>query len=188
LSLAEASRRNAEALRAMGMAGRLSVRWLSSNAKYMDAQQAASDVAGSLGAVSRVLRMVLQSGVLAVGAYLVINQEATGGIIVASSILTSRALAPVELAIAHWKHFLGARQSWGRLSDLIGRWQSPLARLTGLSPALLQKIADGSRSVTDDVDGKVAHELAREADRIREVAQKLDEIALRILRNIKLGE
>jgi ATP-binding cassette subfamily C protein len=58
--------------------------------------------------------------VLAVGAYLVINQEATGGIIIASSILVSRALAPVELTIANWKAFLAARQSWRRLTELIG--------------------------------------------------------------------
>ena len=67
------------------------------------AQQRASDVAGGLGAVSKVMRMALQSAVLGVGAYLVIEQQATAGIIIASSILTSRALAPVELAIANWK-------------------------------------------------------------------------------------
>ena len=63
--------------------------------------------------------MVLQSGVLAVGAYLVINQEATAGIIIAGSILSARALAPVDLAIAHWKGFVAARQSWGRLNQLL---------------------------------------------------------------------
>src|SRR5262245_24636212 len=85
----------------------------------MHHQQRASDVAGALAAASRVLRMLLQSGVLAVGAYLTINQEATGGIIIASSILVARALAPVELAIANWKGFLGARQSWHRLSRVL---------------------------------------------------------------------
>ena len=70
------------------------------NRKYMASQQSASDVAGGFGAISRVLRMMLQSGVLAVGAYLVINQQATAGIIIAGSILSARALAPVDLAIA----------------------------------------------------------------------------------------
>ena len=64
--------------------------------------------------------MMLQSAVLGVGAYLVIKQEATAGIIIASSILTSRALAPVELAIAHWSGFVAARQSWRRLQQLLG--------------------------------------------------------------------
>ena len=119
MALAEASRRNAEVLQAMGMRGRLSAQWSAANAKYQDAQQQASDVAGGLGAASRVLRMLLQSTVLAVGAYLAIYQEATAGIIIASSILVSRALAPVELAIANWRGFVSARQSWYRLSELL---------------------------------------------------------------------
>ena len=56
--------------------------------------------------------MMLQSAVLAVGAYLVIHQEATAGIIIAGSILIARALAPVDLAIANWKGFVAARQGW----------------------------------------------------------------------------
>ncbi len=103
----------------MGMKGRLFARWNTSNERYLATQQQASDVAGGLGAASRVLRMLLQSAVLAVGAYLVINQQATGGVIIASSILTSRALAPIELAIANWKGLLSALQSWKRLSELI---------------------------------------------------------------------
>src|SRR5262249_13523545 len=67
------------------------------------------------------LRTALQSGVLGLGAWLVINHEATGGIIIASSILTSRALAPVELAIAHWRGFTAARQGWRRLTELTGK-------------------------------------------------------------------
>jgi len=64
--------------------------------------------------------MMLQSAVLAVGAYLVIHQEASAGIIIASSILTGRALAPVDLAIGNWKNFIAARQSWQRLTELLG--------------------------------------------------------------------
>ncbi|MBW8855968.1 MAG: type I secretion system permease/ATPase, partial [Bradyrhizobium sp.] len=110
--LAQASRRNAEVMVSMGMAGRMNARWSEANEKYLDGNQRASDVAGGLGAVAKVLRMMLQSAVLAVGAYLVIHQEATAGIIIAGSILSARALAPVDLAIAHWKSFVAARQSW----------------------------------------------------------------------------
>lgn len=124
MGLAEGSRRNAEVLRSMGMTARMSQRWSRSNDQYLDAQQKASDVVGGLGATSRVLRMLLQSFVLAVGAYLVINQQASAGVIIASSILTSRALAPVELAIAHWKNFAAARQSWTRLKDVIEKLTS----------------------------------------------------------------
>src|SRR5438445_1680372 len=117
--LAATSRRNAEALIAMGMAGRLTKRWSEANEKYLTGNQRASDVAGGLGAIAKVMRMTLQSAVLAVGAYLVIHQEATAGIIIAGSILSARALAPVDLAIAHWKSFVTARQSWHRLNRLL---------------------------------------------------------------------
>ena len=92
-------------------------------------QKRASDVAGGLGAAGRVLRTGLQSAVLGVGAYLVIQQEATAGIIIASSILTGRALAPIDLAIANWKGFVSARQGWRRLDQL-------LAALPALAPRL----------------------------------------------------
>ena len=118
-ALAEASRRNAEALIAMGMFGRMAERWGRANRDYMTSQQRTSDVGGGFSAISKVLRMMLQSGVLAVGAYLVINQQATAGIIIAGSILSARALAPVDLAIANWRGFVAARQSWQRLSNLL---------------------------------------------------------------------
>jgi PrtD family type I secretion system ABC transporter len=117
--LAAVSRRNAEVLVAMGMSGRLTRRWSDANQNYLAGNQRASDVAGGLGAIAKVMRMTLQSAVLAVGAYLVIHQEATAGIIIAGSILSARALAPVDLAIAHWKSFVAARQSWHRLNRLL---------------------------------------------------------------------
>lgn len=119
--LADISRRNAEVLAALGMRGRLGLHWALVNRDYALAQQRASDAVGGFGALSKVFRTALQSGVLALGAWLVIHNEATGGIIIASSILVSRALAPAELAIAHWKSFAAARQSWRRLSDLFAR-------------------------------------------------------------------
>jgi len=88
--LAATSRRNAEVLVAMGMSGRLTRRWSEANEKYLAGNQRASDVAGGLGAIAKVMRMTLQSAVLAVGAYLVIHQEATAGIIIAGSILSAR--------------------------------------------------------------------------------------------------
>jgi PrtD family type I secretion system ABC transporter len=118
-TLAEATRRNAEVLQAMGFGTRIAERWSSVNADYLDTNAKASDLAGTLGTVSKVLRMMLQSGILAIGAYLVIHQEATAGIMIASSIMMSRALAPIELAIAHWKGFVTARQAWARLTQLL---------------------------------------------------------------------
>jgi ATP-binding cassette subfamily C protein len=65
--------------------------------------------------------MALQSAVLGLGAYLVIKEEATAGIIIASSVLTARALAPVDQVIANWKGFVATRQSWTRLNELLAR-------------------------------------------------------------------
>jgi ATP-binding cassette subfamily C protein len=126
-ALAEASRRNAEALTAMGMTARIAAAWDDANRKYRTSQQRASDVAGGFGSMSKVLRMMLQSGVLAVGAWLVIFQEASPGIIIAGSILSARALAPVDLAIANWRGFVAARQSWHRLTELLSLLPSQMA-------------------------------------------------------------
>ena len=116
---AEASRVHSEVLHALGMTGRMGDRWREANAQFSDAQQRVSDVTGGLGSIAKVLRLVLQSAVLGVGAYLVIQQQATAGIIIASSIITARALAPVDIAIANWKGFGAARQSWRRLTSLL---------------------------------------------------------------------
>lgn len=118
-TLAEATRRNVEVLQAMGFGSRIAERWSGINADYLDTNATASDLAGTLGTISKILRMMLQSGILAIGAYLVIHQEATGGIMIASSIMMSRALAPIELAIAHWRGFVTARQAWARLTQLL---------------------------------------------------------------------
>ncbi|EJJ26152.1 type I secretion system permease/ATPase [Rhizobium sp. CF142] len=119
ITLAEATKRNSEAVLAMGFGRFIGQRWTDLNRRYLANHVAASAVTGGLGTASKILRMMLQSGVLAVGAYLVINQQATGGIMIASSILVSRALAPVELAIGQWKGFVAARQSWARLTKLM---------------------------------------------------------------------
>jgi PrtD family type I secretion system ABC transporter len=118
-ALAAAGRRNAEVLLAMGMGRRVGNRWSATNRDYLAANERASDVASGLGGISKIFRTILQSAVLGVGAYLVIHQESTAGIIIASSILTSRALAPVEMAIANWKGFVAARQGAQRLHQLL---------------------------------------------------------------------
>ena len=74
---------------------------------------------GGLGALSKVTRLALQSAVLGVGAYLVIHQQATAGVIIAGSIISGRALAPVDLAIANWRAFVAFRQSWARMNDML---------------------------------------------------------------------
>lgn len=117
--LVSAGSRNAEVVAAMGMAGGLAARWEDANLDYIADQRKVSDVAGGIGSVSKVLRMLLQSSVLGIGAWLVIEQQATAGVIIAASILSGRALAPVDLAIANWKGFASARQGWQRLTRVL---------------------------------------------------------------------
>lgn len=118
-AFAQSSQRNAEVMQAMGMLGRMSAKWDERNATYREENRITSDVGNGYGAVSKVFRMALQSGVLATGAVLVIEGLASPGIIIAGSILTARALAPVELAIGNWRGFVAARQSWSRLNELL---------------------------------------------------------------------
>jgi ATP-binding cassette subfamily C protein PrsD len=121
INLAQACLRNAEVLAGMGFGSRLGSLWAGSNDRARNLQQHASDIVGGLGAIARVLRMTLQSAVLAVGAYLVIIQQASAGIIIAGSILAARALAPVDIAIGNWRGFIAARQSWERLGQLLAK-------------------------------------------------------------------
>jgi PrtD family type I secretion system ABC transporter len=118
-TLAEATYRNSEAVLSMGFGHAIGERWTDINRRYLANHLHASNVTSMLATTSRIVRMMLQSGVLAVGAVLVIRQEASGGIMIASSILVSRALAPVELAIGQWKGFAAARASWSRLTNLM---------------------------------------------------------------------
>jgi ATP-binding cassette subfamily C protein len=128
---AEATRRNSETITALGLRKVLAGRWTSLNERYLTAIERSSDVASSYGSLSKVLRMVLQSGILGLGAYLVIRQEMTAGAMIAASIMMSRALAPVETAIANWRAFVAGRTSISRLSYTLAHLDSP-APLTAL--------------------------------------------------------
>ncbi len=137
--LAEATRRNSEAVLAMGFGHLLGQKWVEVNQRYLANHLKASRVTGSLATTSKILRMVLQSAVLAIGATLVIRQEATGGIMIASSILVSRALAPVELAIGQWKGFSAAKDSWARLVKLSDLMESDVPEVSLPPPSLSLK-------------------------------------------------
>ena len=128
-ALAESSHHNAEVLQAMGMAPQLGALWNEVNVKFLDAHQRATDVGGALGAISKIMRMTLQSAMLGIGAFLVIQQEATAGVIIAGSIIVARALAPVDLAIANWRSFVACRQSWRRLNELLKAMPEDSAQL-----------------------------------------------------------
>lgn len=118
-AFAETSLRNAEVLSAMGMMPGIARRWRERHERAMARQQAAADRSGSLLALSKFVRLLLQSIILGVGAWLAIHQEITPGAIVAASIIMGRALAPVELAVGQWKNFISTRTAYSRLHDLL---------------------------------------------------------------------
>ena len=157
--LAEAARRNAEVLRAMGFGSRIAALWGEANEKYIESHRRTFDVGGGLGSLSKVLRLVLQSGVLGVGAYLVIQGEATAGIIIASAILVSRALAPVELAIANWRVFLAARHAWKRLAGVL-RDMPQAAPQHKLPPPHASLSVESASAVPPGSDRLVVHEVS----------------------------
>lgn len=119
-AIAEASRRNCEAITAMGMATSFRKRWSEASRDHLRDSLASADATGGIGAFAKIFRMILQSAVLGLGAYLVVRGEMSGGSMIAASIMTSRALAPVEIAVAHWKGFTAARQGYARLLQTLG--------------------------------------------------------------------
>ncbi|WP_024511626.1 type I secretion system permease/ATPase [Bradyrhizobium sp. ARR65] len=141
-TLLEGYRRNAEIIRALGLGPRTADRWASANADYLRANRRAGDVSNALGSTARMFRIVVQSTILAVGAYLVIQQSATGGVMVASSVIMGRALAPIDLAVATWRSFLMARQTWARLSELLAL-VAPADKITALPKPKAAMTAEG---------------------------------------------
>jgi ATP-binding cassette subfamily C protein len=134
MGLADANARNAEVLRAMGFGGRAAHRFARANDEHLALQAKASDIGGGLGGLSRVARMMLQSALLGLGAYLTIRGEVSAGAIIAAAIAASRALAPVELAIAHWKSFVAARQGAARLKQTLAALPAQAAPLALPAP------------------------------------------------------
>lgn len=116
---AASSLRNAEVIAAMGMVGGIRAKWRKQYGEVLGLQALASDRAGSIGSTSRFFRMTLQSLILGTGAWLAITGHLTAGAMFAGSILMGRMLAPVELGIANWKGFVGARDAYSRLSALL---------------------------------------------------------------------
>jgi ATP-binding cassette subfamily C protein len=120
-SMAESSRRNVASAVAMGMTGALAARWAKVNDRHVEAIGQSSDVVNSYGSITKVLRLLMQSAILGLGAYLVIRQEMSAGAMIAASIMMGRALAPIEVAIGNWRGFVVARDSVQRLSALLSR-------------------------------------------------------------------
>ncbi len=125
--LADATRHNADVVRALGMTRRFTARWSGANERFLQENIRAMDIQANMGASAKVLRFVLQSGILGLGAYLVLIQQASGGIMIASSIMMGRALAPIEVALGTWKQLVAARQGVVRLREILKVSAAPAA-------------------------------------------------------------
>lgn len=110
-----ATLRNAEVIQAMGMLSRIIRGWYEHNEKVLDLQSKSSIISGNILSLSKFLRSSLQILVLCLGAYLVLTNQLTPGMMIAGSILMARALAPVEQAISAWKQYQTAWQAKARL-------------------------------------------------------------------------
>ncbi|WP_313618528.1 type I secretion system permease/ATPase [Agrobacterium sp.] len=115
----DSNARNSDIMHSMGISDRAVSRFERANRRHLDTQTRTSDISGTFSGLSKVLRMMLQSAILGLGAYLTINGELSAGSIIASSIVTARALAPVDQAIAQWKGMVSARRSHARLKETL---------------------------------------------------------------------
>ena len=116
--IGEAAHRNAELLASMGMSAETARLWEVASQEASATSRKISDLTGAYAGLSKIVRNVVQSAALGVGAYLVIEGQLSGGSIIAGSIVVARALAPVEQMIAQWRGMLQAYQSWKRLGKL----------------------------------------------------------------------
>ena len=149
----EACRRNAEVIRALGMRGQILDGWRKMSNAHAETNDAAGEKLSAMRTFSKTFRLLLQSLMLATGAWLVISGSATGGVIIASSILSSRALAPIDSAIGNWRGLIAARQAWNRLADRLAQMppalnKTELPRPTGnLSVESLAAVVPGTQIV-----------------------------------------
>jgi ATP-binding cassette subfamily C protein len=119
--LAQAFVRNADTLRSMGMTRNAIEKWGEGFGDLLDVSQRTSALNSAFGGFSRSLRMLLQLAILGVGAWLVLQGEMTAGMIFASSIISGRALQPLDLLIGGWRPAMDARAAYGRLKTVVAQ-------------------------------------------------------------------
>ena len=120
-NLATNNLRNAEVIEAMGMLPNLMSRWFTLHGRFLHLQAEASEKAGIVGALTKFVRITLQSLILGYGALLVLNNQITPGMMIVGSILMGRALSPVEQVIGIWKSWSGTRSAYERLEALLSQ-------------------------------------------------------------------
>ena len=131
--------RNAEATAAMGMLPELQRRWRGNQDQILEQQELASYKSGLYNAVIKVMRLAVQSAAIGAGAFLVLKQEISPGMLIAGSILIARALQPVEIIIGTWKGFVDAKGQYSRIDQLLRKEPSQKHQLE--LPAIVGEIS-----------------------------------------------
>ena len=150
----ESSIQNAEVVQQLGMADALIARWRGLNAKVTALQGHAASRSVAMAALTRTTRQAVQVALQALGAWLVITGEGTPGILVATTILLARALAPVEQVVGSWRVLAEGRLAYQRLSAMLAQesaqpWAMPLPAPTGRLSAegLVYRLPQGARAI-----------------------------------------
>jgi len=120
VSMSDQIRNEAEMVQSMGMRDAAFGRWQVARGNALEKQLEAADITGGFSSLTKSLRLFLQSAMLGLGAYLVLQNEMTAGAMIAGSILLGRALAPVELALNQWPLVQRGMRGWDNLSELLG--------------------------------------------------------------------
>ncbi|MHA6788475.1 type I secretion system permease/ATPase [Pseudomonas bijieensis] len=126
--------RNAEVIESMGMLETLMDRWGWRQRNVLLLQSAASDSGAIISTLSRTFRILVQSLVLGLGAYLAVDHQVGAGLVFAGSVLLGRALAPIDLIIGSWKGFIAARSQYSRLNDILDKQQAQPERMSLPAP------------------------------------------------------
>ena len=113
-------RNESEMVHSLGMRRSAFDRWQIARGASLDATIGAADASGTFTAITKSLRLFLQSAMLGLGAYLVLQGQLTPGAMIAGSILLGRALQPIEMIVGQWAGFQKAREGWTNLSVLLG--------------------------------------------------------------------
>lgn len=121
--------RNADVIESMGMLDSLISRWSLRHKNVLLLQSRASDRSGMITSISKTFRLIVQSLILGLGAYLAVSHEISPGLVLAGSVLLGRALAPLDLIIGSWKGFIAARAQYARLDSILDQQKTDPERM-----------------------------------------------------------
>jgi PrtD family type I secretion system ABC transporter len=114
----DAAAGNAEAVNALGMQSAVTRRWQSLNVAALGEQAQASRLGATFSGLTKFTLQFIQMAMLGIGAYLVIVEHLSAGVMIAATLILGRALAPVEMLVAGWRHLVEVRGAWQRLVQL----------------------------------------------------------------------